>query len=206
MGDLIPLSEDMSAEEKKSLTNYLNNGCPGLLKVKESDIFKWFGLYMGGKTYEEIASITKARKDLILYMSHKSKWHEKRLKHYEELTQNLLEKIGNSKLDSTNTIVTMIAALNKYYGDKFNKFLAQNDKGIIEGLDTKLLSQYYKSMEALEKLMSDPKDPKDPKVTVNMLNGVVKQTDEDNLEISDKDASDLLKMLAAYKKSSQDSE
>lgn len=206
MDDLIELPEDMTSEEQNRVQQYKKNGCPNLLSVKESDIFRWFGLYMSGKSYDEIIQITKANKDVVLYISYKSGWHIKRMKHYNDLLNNLQEKMTKGKLDSTNAIVTMIAALNRYYGDKFNKFLANNDKTIIETLDTKLLSQYYKSMEMLEKLMSEHSTKPnggDPKVNVFIENGIVSQNEKD-VEITDKAAGSILKELVKAKKDAKD--
>lgn len=199
MENLNTLPDDMTQEEKNSLQDYINNGCPGFLKVQESDIFKWFGLYMSGKTYDEIAKITKSKRDLVLYLSYKSKWNEKRLKHYEDLTQSLTQKVEQGKLDSANTIVSMISALNRYYGDKFNQFLALNDKSIIENIDPRMLAQYYKSMDTLKKLLEDnvPSDLER------------KLSDKDNkkeeaVEVTEEKVGNILQILANYKKSSKD--
>lgn len=212
MSDLVELKpEDMTLEEAERLGDYIKNGLPGIQKVMESDIFKWFELYMVGRTYSEIAEITKAPKDKVLYMSYKQKWHEKRMRHYNDILNNIAGKLTKTKLSSINTVATIITALNKFYGKKFNKYLANNDESILESLDTKLLTHYYKSMDIIEKLSSagkvvDPQDEasKHPMVNINMMGGTVKQIDPQTLEITEDNAGEFLKALAGAKKKQND--
>lgn len=208
--ELSSLPQDMTKEEKESLQDFILNGCPGLLRVQQSDIFNYFQLYMSGKTYAEIATIAKAPKDLVMYLSYKSNWLEHRFKHYENISLNILEKIKHVKLDSTNTLVTVIKAYGKYIEAKSNKYLSTNDASVIEGIDSKILSTYYKSLDSLEKILGgdpqDPENPKAPMVSINMGMGAaasIKQVDSKTLEITDETAGDLIKALASMKKETE---
>lgn len=207
--DLTLLPEDLSPEEKASLQEYVENGCPGLTKINDTKVFSWFELYMSGKSYNEIASITKDRRDLILYVSHKAKWHVRRMEYYNDISNSLTGKLQKVRIESANTVVTAITALGKYYNEKFNRFLLTNDSNIIEGMDTKTLAQYYKSLEMLEKLVNPSKnteDPgKNPGVTINVgSNATVKQTDDNTLDIQTDDAAgDLLKALSKFQRSKE---
>ena len=137
--DLInSMPQDMTMDEKKVVQSFIVEGCPGILRVQQSDIFKWFELYMAGKTYAEIATITKSKKDLIMYVAYKSTWMDKRFKHYEDISLNILEKIKKARLESANTVLTIMSALGKYCEQKYNRFLSTNDQRIIEGIDTKI--------------------------------------------------------------------
>lgn len=204
------MPQDMTLEEKQIVMEFISNGCPGLLKIQQSDVFKWFELYMAGKTYAEIATITKSKKDLIMYIAYKSTWIEKRLNHYEDISLSILEKVKQAKLDSANNVLTIMNALGKYCAQKYNRFLSTNDQNIIEGIDTKITAQYYKSIEILEKLMNPDDDPDtrknpshSPLVNVNLGAGgsaTIKQVDSKTLEITDETAGDILKSLANLKK------
>lgn len=206
--DLIKFPDDITADEKAALSNYKKNGCPGITKLTEVDVFKWFQLYMSGKTYTEIAKITNKKKDLILYIANQSKWHEKRLQHYNDITQHLLDKIQQTQLNSVNTVTDIINSLSKYYGDQFNKYLSTNDKSIIKNIDIKLLAQYYKSMETLDKLVlggigsSSPPSSSNPAVNVNIEgDATIKQGDGDTLDITKEGGvSKALSVLAHMKK------
>ena len=166
---------------------------------------------MSGKTYAEIAYITKAGQDLIMYLSYKSKWMEHRFKHYENISLNLLDKIQQVKLDTANNLVTIIKALGKYCEAKYNKYLSTNDSGVVEGIDTKIVTQYFKSIELLDKISKeeDPendKKPKQPLVNIHMGLGAaasISHADPKTLEITDQTAGELVKALASMKKSAE---
>lgn len=207
------LPEDMTKEEHLNLQKYIDNGCPGLVKIDDTKVFTWFELYMNGKGYSEIANITKDNKELIMYVSHKSRWNEKKMEYYRDMSASMASKLKNVKIQSADTVANAITAMGKYYNDKFNKFLATNDKDIIENMDTKILAQYYKSLEVLDKIISPtPKDDDDstkkPMVNINLGTGAtVTQVDDKTVDIStntvesDEAAGDLLKALAKYQRS-----
>lgn len=207
--ELTDLPQDMTKEEKELVQAFINHGCPGLLRVQHSDIYKYFELYMSGKTYAEIAVITKAPKDLIMYLSYKSKWMDHRFKHYENISLNLLDKVQQIKLDTANNLVTIIKALGKYCEQRYNRYLTTNDPEVLEKIDNKIVAQYYKSVELLKKITTsdeggdDEKKPGQPLVNVNVgLGGktTITQTGENKLEISDDTAGEIMKALAGMKK------
>lgn len=210
---LTDLPQDMTKEEKEVVLEFIANGCPGLLRVQQSDIFKYFELYMSGKTYAEIAVITKAPKDLVMYLAYKSNWMDHRFKHYQNISLNILDKVQQVKLDTANNLVTIIKALGKYCELKYNKFLTTNDVAAIEQIDNKIVAQYYKSIELLGKILSadennddESKKIKQPMVNINVGLGAkatVEQTGENKLEITDETAGDFLKALASMKKEVQ---
>ena len=171
--DLTRIPEDLSSEEKNSLVDYVQNGCPGLTRVDDQDVFSWFQLYMSGKSYSEISEFCKCKKDLVVYMSYRNQWHEKRMNYYNDISSKYIEKVKMAKMDSINTTINAITALGKYHDKQFTKFIANNDNSIIHNLDTKILSQYYKSLEMLDKLLSNKapsknRDDYDEPPTVNI--------------------------------------
>lgn len=208
------MPQDMTMEEKKVVQDFISDGCPGILKVQQSDVFKWFELYMAGKTYAEIATITKSKKDLIMYVAYKSTWMDKRFKHYEDISLNMLEKIKQVKLDSANTLSNIIKAFGKYCDKECNRFLSNNDASVIDGIDTKVVAQYFKAIDLFNKLINPDDDvdtkknpQQSPLVNINMGVGsatTVKQIDSKTLEITDETAGDLLKSLASLKKSHEE--
>ena len=202
--DLEKISHDLTEAEVSAVQDYTKNGCPGLVKIGETDIFSWFELYMVGKSYSEIAKQTKSKKDMVMYIAVKSNWHTKRLEYYTDLANNLLNKYQQAKSNSANTVANMVSALNKYYGDRFDQFLATNDRSIIDGIDTKMLAQYYKAIEMLDKLMGAAADKTDkPIVNVNVgSNAKVTQIDENNMdiEIDESNIGDILKYISEKSK------
>jgi len=199
---------DFSTEELKSLESFVNESKPGIGSIKESDVFQCFGLYMGGKTYTEIAQITHIKRDILLYLSSSSRWYEKKIQYYEDISSNILQKCKESKLETFNTVTTMVSALNKYFGNKFDRFLRTRDEGIIENLDTRLLAQYYKATETIDKLITPADDKeKKPLININMKNSAkITQTSENTIEIKadsskeDEEVSQILASLAKLKR------
>lgn len=202
--DLTNIDNDMTPEELESLRDFLAKGKPGFANMLDTDVFKCINLYMSGKSYGEIAKITNVKKDVILYTAVKTDWYNKRLNHYQDITDTMLDKLKRTKIDSINTVQTMIAALGKYYGDQFNEYLANNDVSIIEDMDTKMLAQYYKSIESLSKIIGEAGSSgknKKPSVNVNVgSTASIKELEDGSVEITDESAANLLKDLAEYTK------
>lgn len=204
------LPHDMTKEEKEQVLEFIQNGVPGLLRVQHSDMYTLFKLYMSGKTYSEIATISKINKTLVMYLSYKSSWLDKRFKHYEDISLNILDKVQKTKLDIANKLVTMINATGKFLEDEYNQYLKTNDKAIIQNIDSKIISGYHKSIDSLKRVLdteeeNDPnKKPKQPLVNINVGMGAQIQQGADRpLEISDATTGDLIKALASMKKAAE---
>lgn len=190
-------ASDFTTEELESLQDFKSNGRPGLQHYvkNDQDTLRWFELYMSGKTYTEISKISNVKKDVILLVSETQGWCQKRTEYYNEMNDMVIQKYTQAKLESINTVTTMVSALNKYFGNKFNSFLATNDKSIIEELDTRLLAQYQKAQENMDKIMgiaasSSDSDPKNPIVNINMMGGKITQTDKNTIEIDPSEESE----------------
>jgi hypothetical protein len=159
---------------------------------------------MAGKTYSEIAVITKSKKDLIVYISYKSKWLEKRTEYFTSIAENMTTKITNIRTESINTVATIVSSMNKYFGKKFDSYLSTNDDTVIENIDSKLLEKYYKSLEILEKVVNptakDPSKPSSVNININSA-ASVNQSSDSSLDVSmDETPSDLMKRLVQNKK------
>lgn len=203
------LPDDFSQEEKQSLIKYVDNGVPGLSSISESDIFQWFTMYMAGQTFTEISIACKVSKDKILFIANKSQWFEKRMNHFSDITSRLQDKVNAARLESANTVATIISSFNKYYNEEFTRFLKTGDKSIIESVDTKMLSQYQKAIESFDKIIGSGKDPKDPSaplVNINMGSGTMKKNPDGSIDITEKapdpqQLGQILKLMAEAKKS-----
>ncbi len=146
--------KDFTADDLLAIQKYKDTGLRNILKYQEVDVFNFFELYMSGKTYTEIAKISKAPHQVILYLSDKLRWYEKRTQYYEELSRHIINKQQQTQLTNMNTMNTIQQALAKFYSDQFNKYLATGDKRFIERIDTKLVTQYYKAIELTQKLFT----------------------------------------------------
>ena len=134
---------------------------------------------MSGKTYIEISKISRVKKDLVLYMAAKMKWYEKRMEYLDDIQKNITKKVTETRVESLNFISSLINMHHKYYGDAINQYLRTGDRDIIDGLDLKQLTQYFKSIEMLEKILNpsniNRSGGSNTTVNINAAGGVVEQ-------------------------------
>lgn len=204
--DLSKKDNDFTEDEANKVNTFVQNGCQGLdvLVADEHKINNMFSLYMSGKNYTEISKITKTKKNLVLYMSAKMNWYEKKMEHINDIQKSMTSKLSNTKTRSLNFIADLINVHHKYYGEKMDEYLRTNDRTIIENLDLKQLSQYFKSIEILEKLLSPANIRNNTgngtTVNVNAPDGAqVKQLDDKTLEITPGSTGNILEELAKLK-------
>jgi hypothetical protein len=192
--DLITFPEDMTEEEKTMLMEFKQSGCPGVGSIDEQLVFQFCELYMSGKTYGEIAQFTKQKKPLVLYMSSYGKWHEKRMKHFQSISETMLSKVHQARLNGINSLTTLINAYTQMIDAKSSESIAKNDPKILESLQRKEVAHYYKAMELLNKLMLEvgakSVSAKGNNVNINVgNNATITQTDPNTIEVSANDSS-----------------
>ena len=206
---------DFTQDESDSLADWELNNRPGIHGITEDRSFEWFRLYMAGKSYSEIATATKSKKDLILFASRSQKWFVRKTEYYADISSNMLEKYKEVKIESLNTMTTMVGAMNKYFGDKFTKYIKTNDESILEGIDSKMLAQYQKINESMDKIVAEITGKDDgvesPLMNINVTgNARVKQIDGKTIEIEGDDevkeqqVKDILANLSKVKKIRED--
>jgi hypothetical protein len=195
-------TDDFTEDDHKSLQDFIKKGCPGLSKVADSNTFEWFQLYMSGKSYGEIATSCNTKKELVLYMANKLQWNEKRMSYYSDISSNLIERTKAVKVESASTIATMVSALNQYFGEKFVNYLKTKDASHLEGVDVKLLGQYYKSLEMLDKMMGMAgSEAKSPSVNINIGESAkIEQKVDGSVVVTDQSAQEIMALLAQYKR------
>jgi len=208
-------ADDLTPDDKKDLEDFKRNGCPGIGALTDLKTYEALKLYMSGKTYSEISKCIKIKKIYIIYIADRAKWHENKIKYFGELSTNLLSKVHQARVNSANTITTMIESMTRYYNEKFDKYLTTNDPTIIEGIDHKILSQYYKSIEMLDKLIATKtndgeKKKSSPSVNIN-INSANPQDDAIEVDVEDQESqedqedekaktnAEILKLLAKQK-------
>ena len=140
---------------------------------------------MSGKSYSEIATITSSKRDLILYVSHKSKWNESRASYMASLSANLASKITQTKLESLNTVQTIVSALGKSIEGKMNTYLKTKNEDIMATMSKDDLRNYFKGLEVFEKLISEPKEGGGKGVTINIgADSTITQKDDNTVEVN----------------------
>jgi len=210
--DLSKIDNDFTNEEAERVNVYVQNGCIGLhdLVKDEAKVNSMFSLYMSGKTYAEISRITRTKKDIVLYMSAKMRWYKKRMEYLNEIQNKMTNKISETRVESLNFITNLINFHHKYYGDKIDKYLRTNDDSVVEDIDLKMLNHYFKSIEALEKVVNPAnvkKGGSNTTININATDGAkVEQLDDNTVEITPGTTGDLLKKLSELKDSKRNSD
>jgi len=203
--DLTKIENDFTPEEVNKVNDFVKNGCQGLenLVKQEHKINSMFSLYMSGKNYTEISKITKVKKNMVLYMSAKMRWYDKRMEYLNDIQNNITKKIKDTRLESLNFISNLISMHHKYYGEEIDKYMATGDKDIVDNMDLKSLSQYFKSIEILEKILNPTNVNKGNggvNVNINAADGGKEEKEDDNtIEITSGNAGNVLKALAEMK-------
>jgi len=203
--DLSKIDNDFTDDEVGRINTYVSNGCIGLegLVKDEYKVNNLFTLYMTGKTYTEISKICRVKKDMVLYMAAKMRWYEKRMEYLNDIQNNITKKITETRTESLNFIASLISMHHKYYGDAINDYLKTGDRTIIDGLDLKQLTQYFKSIEILEKILNpsniNRSGGSNTTVNINTPGGKIEQIDDKTIEITPGNTGDALRALAKLK-------
>jgi hypothetical protein len=202
--NLTKTDNDFTDEDIQRIDTYVSNGSAGLESVVKDEykVNSLFSLYMAGKTYEEISKISRVKKDIVLYLSAKMKWYEKRMEYLDDIQRQIAKKLAHTRIESLNFISDLINCHHKYYGDEINKYLQTNDRTIIDNLDLKSLGQYFKSIEILEKIMNPSNVTKgtgaNTTININAAGSKI-DTNNDTIEITPSNTGDILKALANLK-------
>lgn len=208
--DLNKTDNDFTEDDIQRINTFVSNGSMGLESIVKDEhrINSLFGLYMAGKTYEEISKISRVKKDVVLYLSAKMKWYEKRMAYLEDIQRQMTQKLTHTRIESLNFISDLINCHHKYYGDEINKYLQTNDRTIIDNLDLKALGQYFKSIEILEKILNPTNTNRIGSGTTININAANSKIDanENSIEITPSNTGDILKALANLKDKSKSEE
>lgn len=172
---------DMNSAQEQVLTTYIEAGLPSISKITESDIFQWFNLYMAGRNYSEIASQCNTELCKVLYIANKHKWYEKKSRHYESVMDKVDQKLSTIKGESIGFLVDMMSFVHKYYGQDIAEYLKTNDREAASKVDFKNIDKYFKTIDALSKMLENPdklirdaRSAQNPAVSVNLNVGDAK--------------------------------
>ena len=106
--------------------------------------------------------------------------------------------------------------MNRYFGDKFTKYIQSNDENVIKNIDSKMLAQYHKINESMDRIVAEitgkSNDENTPLLNINMTgNATIKQVDDKTIEIDsdseikEEQVKDILNNLSKLKKMREDS-
>ena len=207
--DLVLLqTSDLTLKDLETIEKFKENGMLGLHTLGPTDVERCMALYMDGKSYRQIARVTHIKKEVLLFLSHKFKWWEMRKEYLDELNATMKDKVIESKLQSQEFLLDVIAAYHKKIRKNVDKYMKTDDEAWADKLDTKDLSALIKCTEMLHNLDAENYGSRDkaPLVGLSGMNdGVtITRTGSHSIEIAPKSQfSSKLKEFADLKRAQE---
>jgi len=143
---------DFTMKDLEAIEKFKEDGMLGLHTLVETDVERMMGLYMDGKTYRQIAQVTKKNKTVILFLANKFKWFELRKEYLDELQATLKDKVLESKLQSQEFLLELVLAYQKKISKNIHQYLRTDDEKFADNVDNRDIATILKIMELLHKL------------------------------------------------------
>ena len=204
---LIPTA-DFTMKDMELIEKFKDNGMLGLHTLVDTDVERMMGLYMDGKSYRQIAQVTKKNKAVILFLAHKFGWFELRKDYLDELHATLKDKVMESKLQSQEFLLELVLAYQKKVSKNIHQYLRTDNEEFADKIDPKDINTVLKVMELLHRLSSENFGNANDKSMVS-LNGLaegvtVTKTGANSVEITPKSPfSNKLKQFAEMKREAE---
>src|ERR1700677_1629258 len=195
---------DIVGKDEDIVNDFIAKGKPGLKDVDEESAKKMFDLYLIGQTYRQISGITRESRALVMYLSQKLQWFDRRQEYMVELENSKMTRIIEAKLMEQDLLLRYGQALHKKIGGQLNAYMATGDDKKLAQINLKEMEIYMKAMDRLSKSTKAPKAT-GPLVGINMADGgTVTRTGENTIEITPKEKSmdGMLKKFADMKRAS----
>lgn len=201
--DLVPQNQtkalDLTDEELKIYKEYKDAGFPGIMRVQQSDIFKWINLYMNGKSYFEIARDTKSNIAQIITVAVRQDWAKKKFDHFDSVHNNLGDKLMINRLESLVFLSDVQAYVHQTLGRDIKNYLQTQDPTLERKIDLKVLDKYIKAVDLIGKLAFNNKsdDPNRPQAVFNNFFGKtsIRKTGENTVEVEVSEPDDDLSII-----------
>jgi hypothetical protein len=200
---------DLSELDMQKIEKFKADGLPGLANVGDASIVKCMELYLSGKTYGQIANMTRLKKPLVMYLSHKFNWFLLKKEYFQDLSENIQQRTLEAKIVSQDFLLQLIQFWQSKIGKRINKFLLTGDEDVAKEIDLKEIDKYLKTIEILHKLTGErTSSEKPPAVGLNLGDGVtVKKVGDNAVEITPKQKAtgSLLSQLANFRREQENS-
>jgi antitoxin component of MazEF toxin-antitoxin module len=191
---VVPIAEkltDFTEFDLKAIQRFEDEGMPGLFTIADVEVQRMMELYLHGKTYREISTITNKSKALVLALSKKLDWYPKRIEYLRDLSENMAQRTLEAHVVGQDFLLQLKHVFEKKIGGKIRDYLRTGDEMHVNSIDLKEIDKYIKTLETLGK-MTEGHKPKGsnqkPAVGINVGEGVTVAKKEDGtIEISPKE-------------------
>jgi len=199
---------DFTEKDLEKLKAYEEAGMPGLGSVSDSQFVKMMQLYMAGKTYTQISSIMRMKKELVLVHSQKFKWFEAKHEILYEQEQSLKSRLIEASVTGQDFILQIKQLLEKKISHNIFKYLETEDESYANKINPKEIERYLKIVETLQGFLSEPGKPRQPAspIGLNLGEGMtLNKLGDGSIEITPKAKTigDVLKQYADFKRQTE---
>jgi hypothetical protein len=202
-------SHDFTEIDLKKIEEFKQDGLPGIATLPDATALRMMELYLAGKTYREISHLTSKPKAMVLYLSQKLSWYEKKVEYLRDLEETMVRRTMEAKLVGQDFLLQIKQLFEKKIGDKIANYLRTGDEKFANEIDLKEIDKYIKTFETLDKLtevrVRAPKSdkPAAPAVGLNLGDGVtIERVGDNKVEVTPKQKTigDMLKQFADYRR------
>ncbi len=198
-------TSDFTDKDMEKINAFNEAGLPGVGSITDSQFVKMMQLYMDGKTYTQISSIMRLKKDLVLFHAYKWKWFEAKKEILLETEQSLRNRIVDAHITGQDFILQLKQTLEKKINHNIFKYLETEDENYINKINLKEIDRYLKLLETLKEYTTEPRKQNSPTspIGINLGEGMtVKKLSDGGVEITPKAKTmgDVLKQYADLKR------
>jgi hypothetical protein len=198
---------DLTSRELEIVQKFKDDGLPGIAAANEVVMTKALDLYLAGKTYLEICTITSSRKEVILYLAQKFNWYGTKMEFLEILNATIAERIMHAKLTNMDFVLQIQQFYKKKIGSRLTRYLASGDEEIANSINDKDIDRFAKYVDLMDKLTTEKgqMNPRGPAVGLNLGDGVTitKVGDEVTITPRNRTAGEMLSELANFKRAEE---
>lgn len=148
---------DFSEKDIQKIDEFKEAGLPGIATVDQILMARIMDLYLSGKTYRQISTITRIPVAIILFLSQKFSWFQVRTEYLEDLESTIKARLIESRLINQDFLLQLVHVWQKKIGNSITKYLATDNEVHANAIDLKEVDKYLKTLEALHKLSTDPR-------------------------------------------------
>lgn len=206
---------DMTPDMLRRIEDFEKSGKPGVSAATAERRFQAMSMYMDGCSYSEISSKLQMPKVVLFYLSNKEGWFGIKEELHRELAESVMSRVATEKLEGFHFVANTAAAIRKMFQEKYDRYNRTKDVSVLETLDYKVLTHYFKALDTLDTIGSKASGAqKSPSVQVNVgPNATITQKDDNTVEVSaqsssgaSSDVGAVLKMLAELNRKREEEE
>lgn len=196
---------DFTQKDLESIAAYKEAGLPGIAAVDDVKMATLIDLYLSGRTYHQMSTITRIKKDTIMYLSMRFDWFAMRREYIEDLEKTMRSRVYEAKIINQDFLLQLQAMWQKKIGAKITRYLMTGDESVTSSIDLKEIDKYLKTIEMIHKLNGDNAGSLEnrPIVGLNAGDGVtIVKKGNNEIEITPKKKAigEMLKSLADAKR------